>query len=148
MAGTAAGVTAALAVAALGANVARPAVPDEAASVAGAQLVANPDKDRRDFTVSGEVRGLYPGAQRELLLIVGNPHNFDIRVTSLTVRVGNAGPGCGGANVVVTDFTGTLVVPGNATAEQPVPVAMVADPPDACRDASFPLTFGGSAAKL
>ena len=147
MAGAAAGITAALAVAVLGANVARPAVPDGSASVAGARLVANPDKEKRDFTVSGEVQGLYPGAQRELVLTVGNPHNFDIRVSSLTVRVGNAGPGCSGANVVPTDFTGALVVPGKGTAEQSVPVAMVADPPDACRNATFPLTFGGSAEK-
>jgi hypothetical protein len=115
-------------------------------------LVANgKDKDKDDkknFQISGQVSGLYPGAQKQLNLSVSNPNNFAINVTSLTVTVGSPGVvGCAQSNVAVTNFSGSLIVAKNATVTKSLPINMLSSAPDQCRGATFPLTFGGTAEK-
>jgi hypothetical protein len=113
-------------------------------------LVAN-DKnkdDKKNFQISGQVSGLYPGAQKQLNLSVSNPNNFAINVTALTVTVGSPGVvGCAQSNVAVTNFSGSLIVAKNATVTKSLPINMLSSAPDQCRGATFPLTFGGTAEK-
>jgi hypothetical protein len=113
-------------------------------------LVANgKDKDdKKNFQISGQVSGLYPGAQKQLNLSVSNPNNFPINVTSLAVTVGGPGVvGCAQSNVAVTNFSGSLIVAKNATVTKSLPINMLSSAPDQCRGATFPLTFGGTAEK-
>jgi hypothetical protein len=113
-------------------------------------LVANgKDKDdKKNFQISGQVSGLYPGAQKQLNLGVSNPNNFAINVTTLTVTVGSPGVvGCAQSNVAATSFTGSLIVAKNATVTKSLPINMLPSAPDQCRGATFPLTFGGTAEK-
>jgi hypothetical protein len=113
-------------------------------------LVANgKDKDdKKNFQISGQVSGLYPGAQKQLNLSVSNPNNFPINVTSLAVTVGSPGVvGCAQSNVAVTNFSGSLIVAKNATVAKSLPINMLPSAPDQCRGATFPLTFGGTAEK-
>ena len=111
-----------------------------------------------DFTVTGAVvrdaagskpLSLFPDARGYLLLTVANRKNQPMSVTSLHVDVARATtkPGCSGDVVQVTDFAGALTVPALGSAAQPLPLRMVPTAPDACKDASFTLTFTGLATK-
>ena len=97
------------------------------------------------FPVSGSVEGLARGAHRQLVLTIGNPYDFQITVTRLTVAVEAAGPRCGAANVTVAPFEGSLAIPGDGHIDQNVDVVLAADAPRACDGATWPLSFGGRA---
>ena len=104
--------------------------------------------DKKDFTITGDIFGLYPGVQNTpLVLTVFNPNNFDITVQSLTVSVGDAGPGCPGSQITATNFSGSLNVPSGGTAIKSLPITMVANAPQECETADWLLTYRGSAVK-
>jgi hypothetical protein len=98
-------------------------------------------RPRPALTVSGSVRWLYPGAHTRLPLVVRSNRGFRIRVVSLTVRVGNARPGCGHAFVRVGRRRGSFVVAPHGFRTLTLPVAMLRSAPDACKRAVFPLRF-------
>jgi hypothetical protein len=99
------------------------------------------------FRISGNVAGLYPGAQLPLVLTVTNPEHFAIVVTTLSVSIGAAAPGCAAVNLTATSFSGQLQVPAGGTATLSVHVAMAHSAPDACQGAVFPLRYSGLAGK-
>ena len=128
------------------------------APVASSGRVSPGGGSDRPFLVSGAVEDLYPGRTTSLSLRVTNPNKQDIVVTSLTVRVkpGSDRPGCDGAavdgagnavNLVVSDYRGRVLVPGNGDATVAVPISMPADAHDACRGATFGLVYGGTGSK-
>jgi hypothetical protein len=96
---------------------------------------------RPALKVTGGLRWLYPGAQRRVPLVVWNNQGFRIRVVSLTVRVGDAKPGCGRSNVRVGRLRRSLVVPPHGFGTLSLPVTMLRSAPDACKRAVFPLRF-------
>ena len=99
-------------------------------------------------SIEGTVTDLYPGAQRQLALTVTNPDNQDLKVTSLKVTVGNSDkPGCLGANVVATSFSGSFIVKKQQSVTRQLPVRMVASPAASCQGATFPLQYEGTAVK-
>lgn len=153
-----AGLAAALALAALAASSDRSPVDSSdthhsaalgPAQVAGTSATNDTNgNDDKTFQISGQVSGLYPGAQKQLGLTVSNPNNFAIKVTALTITVGNPGvAGCSAANVVATNFSGSLLVPKKTTASQALPIKMIANAANACQGVTFPLSFGGTAQK-
>jgi hypothetical protein len=95
------------------------------------------------FKISGKLTGLYPGATRELVLVVHNPQMFPIVVTSITTTVASPSAGCQASNLVVTAFSGELPLRARTSAEVSVPVLMRHVAPDACQGAVFPLTYSG-----
>jgi hypothetical protein len=101
----------------------------------------------RDFVVSGQVGDLRPGGSRPMVLTVQNPNSVAIRVTSITVAAGAAGPGCPGSSLTLPQWTGSLQVPKRGTASVTVDVALEPSAPDACQGADWPLTYGGTAVK-
>jgi hypothetical protein len=124
------------------------------ARVLGEQILAasnngnsNAGQDAKKFVVTGTVAGLYPGAQRPLILTVSNPNNFDIKITSLTVNVGNAAPGCNAANLQVSEFSGSVIVPKDGTTTTTLQATMARGAGDSCQGATFPLSYGGTAVK-
>jgi hypothetical protein len=104
-------------------------------------------QDHKDFAVTGAVTGLVPGANGNLVLKVSNPNNFQIEVTSITVAAGNASAQCTASNLVTTGFSGSLLVPANGTVNRAVPIKLKPTAGDGCKNASFPLTYGGNAVK-
>ena len=117
-----------------------------ALSMVGATPPPNANAHRH-FVVSGRVEGLRPGATRPLALTVENPNSVPIRVTSITVAAGAAGPGCPGSSLVLPRWTGSLAVPKRGTASLSVDVRLLGGAPDACQGAVWPLTYGGTAVK-
>jgi hypothetical protein len=99
------------------------------------------------FPISGDIAGLYPGAQLPLVLTVHNPQHFAIVVTTLSVSVGDAAPGCTAANLTATSFSGQLQVPALGAAAVSVHVTMVHSAPNACQGVVFPLHYSGLASK-
>jgi hypothetical protein len=105
-------------------------------------------KDKRNFTISGTVSGLYPGAEKPLLLTVANPNNFAIDVQTLAATVQAPSPsGCAPTVVMIPGFSGQLTVPANATATKTLVATMDADAPNACQNVTFPLKYSGTAVK-
>src|SRR5918992_1063732 len=101
--------------------------------------------EKRNFLIDGDAQDLYPTIETTLDLTITNPNNFPIRVTSLTVTVGDASGDCSSEYVGVTGFTGgpALIVPENGTAPKSLPLTMSADAPDECQGAVFPMTYEG-----
>jgi hypothetical protein len=97
------------------------------------------------FSISGTVTGLYPGKTRQLVLTVANPQKVSITVTSITTKVSNASTKCVAANLVVTAFSGHLVVPAGKTAKATVNATMPHSAPNGCQGAHFPLAYTGVA---
>jgi hypothetical protein len=123
------------------------------AKVLGEKIVKDPpkeDKDKeskKDFTISGQANGLYPGGSRPLVLTLANGNNFPIRVTVLAVAVASANATCAGANVRVAPLVAPVVVPANGTATTTLTARMANNPPNACKNATFGLTYSGTAEK-
>jgi len=106
-----------------------------------------PANGHKDFVMSGEVQNLRPGGSRPMVITVRNPNSVAIRVTSVTVAAGTAGPSCPASALTLPRWTGGLVVPKRGTATLTVNVGLKPTVSDACQGARWPLTFAGAAVK-
>ncbi|MGD0274208.1 MAG: hypothetical protein ABSB96_10830 [Gaiellaceae bacterium] len=112
-----------------------------------------------DFTIVGGVNGLQPGLAKPIKLTLTNPNGDQIFVTRLTVTISaeSTPPGCSSANnIQITQSDASadrpIAVPGNGsvtlTSAPRAPQIEFLDQPwnqDACKNASFILTYTGSA---
>jgi hypothetical protein len=103
--------------------------------------------DKKDFTIAGDVAGLYPGSSKALVVTLTNQNNFDIRVTSLSATVADPAGPCTAGVVRVDPLAGTVVVPKNGTATTTLTARMSDDPSNDCKSTSFGLTYTGTAVK-
>jgi hypothetical protein len=108
---------------------------------------------------AGAIQPLYPGANPSPIpLVLDNPNAVPIFVTSLTVEVTAAPPGCDAAtNLTLIPSSASsaspLAIPARGSASLPAPgvsapaIALVDLPvnQDGCKDAQFSLAFHGSA---
>ena len=129
--------------------VSRPHGPARAEATAGTIRLIGSSEDLpgQQFTITGSATGLYPGATKSLPLTIHNPYHFAIYVKSITVTAGNASLSCPASNLVTSNFTGNRRVPRMGERTVVVPIQMVSGAPDACQDATFPLTYSGTATK-
>jgi hypothetical protein len=113
------------------------------------------------FSISGNAIGLlYPGVWRPIAITILNPNNFPIYITSLTAGAPASSPAnCQPSSNI--DFqqsplssVHTFPVAANSTASLPVadrPQVQLKNLPttnqDSCKDASFTLTYSGTATK-
>lgn len=113
------------------------------------------------FLITGNTVGLLaPGVSRPVDLVIHNPFNYAIKVTSVAVTIGSA-PGCPAAQNFALEHSliGTVTVPANTArslsalgvpeADWPL-VRMVNLPTtnqDACKNTSVTLTYSGTAEK-
>lgn len=134
----------------------QPSAPEPAAEAAvlGFTLVRNEDNNgnakgllKKQVVATGEVGGLHPGAVRNLVVTLRNDNNFWVDVTDIVVGVRSTTPGCAGSVVRVDEFHGSRLVDANSSATQTLAARMHNDAPDSCKDASFALTYTGTAVK-
>lgn len=104
-------------------------------------------EDKKDFTIAGNVSGLYPGSSKTLTVTMTNANNFAIRVTSLTAAVADPAGPCTAGVVRVDPMAGTVVVPKNGTATATLTARMANDPSNDCKSTSFGLAYSGTAVK-
>ena len=104
------------------------------------------------FTISGSLDSdsVYPGLDTYIDLSVDNTmNNQAIRVTSLTVTVGDASSTCTASNLspVSHTYSFSVVVAKNSTDSTSfrIPISMIADAAGDCQGAHFPLTLSGTA---
>jgi hypothetical protein len=97
------------------------------------------------FAISGEVDGLFPGADVTLDARVTNPHPFAIRVMSTSATVLDASEGCPASMLQVGDSQAPVEVPPGGTGIVPLDVRMSRNAPDACQGVTWPLRFTGTA---
>ncbi|HEU5001278.1 MAG TPA: hypothetical protein VFW71_00675 [Actinomycetota bacterium] len=123
--------------------------------------------NNQPFSISGNASSpFFPGAPAQPLdLVLTNPNNYDLRVTSITVGVqagttspgGGPVPACNGTtNITVTrQFSGTVIVPANSTksltdlgaAASQFPLLQMPDLPvsqDACQGVTFHMSYAGT----
>jgi hypothetical protein len=112
-----------------------------------------------EFTITGAVTGLQPGLAKPIGLTLTNPNSDQIFVTRLTVTISaeSTPPGCSSAtNIQITQSDASndrpIAVPGNgsvtlASAPRAPQIELLNQPwnQNACKNASFTLTYGGSA---
>lgn len=96
------------------------------------------------FSISGTMKGLYPGVTLPLVLTIANPAKIAITVTAIATTVGSSGS-CAAANVKVTSFNGQLHVGAGMKAQVAVHVTMAKSAPNACQGALFPFKYTGTA---
>jgi hypothetical protein len=101
-----------------------------------------------DFEITGEIDGLYPGQRTTLMAQVTNPQAFAIRVTSVEVSAGDAGPACTGGWLRFEPVAEPVDVAPGAVAAVPIGVELDFAAPDPCRDATWPLTFTATAVNV
>ena len=102
--------------------------------------------DKKDYTISGSATGLYPGAAKPLPLTFANQNNFPIKVDTFSVAISAPSASCAASNIRV-DPLPSVVIPANGTTTQTVLVRMSNDSPNACKNATFGLTYTGTAVK-
>jgi hypothetical protein len=122
-----------------------------AAAGFGAVLPGHASRDgaanrARGFVIAESAAGLYPGARGRLRLVLRNPYRFAIKVTTLSVRVGDA-QRCDGRWLRPRKLGRPVIVPRMGTRRVTLPLAMAVGAPDGCQDARFPLRFHGTAVK-
>ena len=106
------------------------------------------------FAAVGAVARLRPGQMKTLEVTVTNPDQVAYRILELTATPKDPNSSCSGTtNLVVSAYQAakpgavTYVVPRKSTITIPLTVMMLhtATSQDACKDVSFPLSFGGLA---
>jgi hypothetical protein len=111
------------------------------------------------FTISGGVSNLGPGVPKPIALTLTNPNDFKIYVTALTVAMSTSSlpAGCqsswfqltqssvSNSNAVTVPAKGSTTVASAPLAPQIELIDSPTDNQDACKSASFTLTFSGSA---
>jgi hypothetical protein len=117
------------------------------ASLAGWASQSSVAGNGSSFSISGRVSGLYPGAVLPLTLTVTNSRSFPIDVTSISAAVGAPGGGCAASNLMVTSFSGQLLVPGQGTRHAVLHVTLRHAAPNPCQGVVFPLSYSGTAVK-
>lgn len=105
----------------------------------------------KTFGLSGSITGLYPGAHPNLPILITNQNNQDIKVTQVQITVTSTNKaGCAPAtsNLLPTNYTGPgVVVHANSSSTIYLPITMPNTVANACQDATFQLSYGGSAVK-
>lgn len=112
-----------------------------------------------DFTIAGDVSGLEPGLTLPIELTLTNPNGVQIYVTKLTVSPSDnsSRAGCDRSNIEITQSNVSSTDPITVPAKGKVTLTSAPRAPqitffnwvdvnqDACRNASFILTYSGSA---
>ena len=107
------------------------------------------------FTIEGtSVRGLYPGAVKEIKLKITNPYSFALRIHSLSGKViSTSRRGCyvSPSNVRVLDYTGRLpaTVQGRSRTALTgfLPIMMPRQATPKCADTRFTILLSGTGTK-
>lgn len=95
----------------------------------------------RELSVTGSMKGLYPGHNRFGRLVVRNHGARRLMLRSLGARIGDAAPGCGASLLRVRTFPGDRLLPPRRKARVPVIYTLKKGAGDACIGARFPIRW-------
>ena len=121
------------------------------ATFAYASIVGTPEypqaaKKSKGIRITGSVEGLNPGVPATLSAKVKNNSGRTVKVKSLRVTVGDAGPACPRNLLTVQKAkTKKKALKPRKTHTMPMTITLSAGVPDACQGAKFPLQFKAKA---
>jgi hypothetical protein len=100
--------------------------------------------------------GLYPGAVKNLTMVVTNPYNFDLKVTDLSASVESTSDrrcSASAANLVLRRYQGPPELPLVVRARQQrtagvISLSMPNTVADGCQQATFTIRLQGTATKV
>jgi hypothetical protein len=90
--------------------------------------------------LSGRVQGLFPGASKQMRVIVRNPTRAVIVLMRVRARAQDV-PGCPGAHVRIHPFRGNRPVPPGGRIVIRMWVRLSPTAPDTCQGARLPVRF-------
>jgi hypothetical protein len=90
--------------------------------------------------LSGRVRGLFPGASKQMRVIVRNPTLVRIVLMRVRARAQDV-PGCPGSYVRIRPYRGTRPVPPRGRIVIRMRVRLSPVTPDTCQRARLPIRF-------
>lgn len=109
---------------------------------------SNEFKNPKTFFISGQITGLYPGADKQLPLTIQNPHSFEIIVREIEVQItGTDKTSCPKTDVIGGTFVKNITIAKQGSAQTTVPISMIADSDNDCQGATFNIRYGGEAVK-
>lgn len=117
---------------------------------ANSVLLTSSTVGRGRFSISGSVRGLYPGVTKPLPLLLKNPNRFPIKVTSVRVWIKPdlRRPGCSPKLYMsATRLARARIVRARRSRRVWLRITMKRSAPNACKAARFPLKFTGRAVR-
>jgi hypothetical protein len=119
-----------------------------AGAVAAVRLVA-PREERATptFRISGNVRGLYPGARTTYRARVVNRFDHPIRVRRVTARISSPTAACPSSSVSVKPWRGRLRIPPHAKRRVRLVVRMRPTAPNGCQGVRFAISYDGKAVR-
>jgi hypothetical protein len=97
------------------------------------------------FTLSGNVDGLWPGAQRTLVVTAENPYPFDIVLTSLNVGVAAASASCPASVLHISSPAADVRIAARGRRAVELVASLDPDAPDGCQGAIWTLSYTASA---
>jgi hypothetical protein len=103
------------------------------------------DSPAIDFSIAGDMHGLFPGATLPLELTVYDRLSVPIVVSAITTRVASVTRSCAASNVIVTSFSGQLPVAAHRSTTVAVNVVMMHSTPNACQSGRFIFLYRGLA---
>ena len=106
---------------------------------AGTGVVANAPIP--SVKITGHVTGMYPGRVATVKVRLKNPGSVAVVAKKVSATVGDAGPGCDAANLVVQRARKVLRIRPHGRAKVTLQATMLPSAPDACQGLSFPLSF-------
>lgn len=98
-----------------------------------------------DFTIDGEIDGLYPGLDSTLDAVVTNPQPVRLTVTAIEVSSSDAGPLCPASLLSFGAIVDSDSIAPGETEIVRIPVRVATETPDACQGASWSLEFAAQA---
>lgn len=101
----------------------------------------NSEEASRKIRIGGHANGLFPGGQRVLRAKVYNRTRREVILRRLRVVVGDAGPGCGSANLLARNGKRKRPIPPHSKRKVKVKLTLSQEAPDDCAGARFPLHF-------
>jgi hypothetical protein len=111
------------------------------ASAIGIPEMARAQHKKGAVTISGHIDNLQPGVPATLTATVRNNLRNPVKVRSLAVKVGDAGPGCPKAMLQVAPVKAKKKLRARRSIAIPISVTLSAAAPEACMSAKFPLKY-------
>ena len=97
--------------------------------------------DTSPVRIRGSIEGLYPGQQTTLRIRVANKTDGRVRVRWVQANVGAGAPECAADWLQTQRIWPRAALPVGAVLRLDMPIALAAEAPDACQNATFPLRY-------
>ena len=115
------------------------------ANLSGSVDALKAPRKTRALTITGHIENLQPGVPTTMTVSVRNNLRHRVRMRSLKLAIGDAGPECPGSMLITQRVRAKKSLRARKTRKVPVTVMLSPDAPDACQNATFPIKYRAKA---